>query len=77
MGFRYSDNNIYALCLPPPGILQHPVGLADAGCGSEIGGQPAPLLPMGKPQKAFCIGLGRGIGHGANPIIRLDGPAPD
>ena len=77
------DDDIDALTLEAPRVLQHGVGLADAGRGAEKNLQPASFLPMERRQKRVRIracGVGSvGWGHRRSWVVMtlLTHPAPN
>ena len=41
VGLHVADDHVSAAAPPPPSLVEHGVGLADAGCGPEVDVQPA------------------------------------
>jgi hypothetical protein len=55
MGFHHADHDIVAVPLTGAGLLEHLVGLADAGRSADENSEPAdaPFLPSGRFQQCF------------------------
>ena len=60
-----ADDDIHALLLEPVALLEHLVGLADAGREAEVDLQPAALLLADQRQE--LLGVGRRVGSCAHP----------
>ena len=83
MGLDEPDDDIDAFVFQAPGVLQHGVGLADAGRRAEEDLQPARSLPPERGQKRVRIrasGVGSvGWGHRRSLVVMtiLTHPAPN
>ena len=83
MSLDEPDDDIDAFVLQAPRVLQHGVGLADAGGGAEKNLQPASTLPAEGGQKRVRIGASGvgsvGWGHWGSWVVMtiLTHPAPN
>ena len=75
MSLDEPDDHVDAFVLEPPRVLQHGVGLADAGRGAEEHFQPARSLPAERGKKRVRIGASivgsTRLGHRRSRSLRL------
>ena len=67
MRFDDADDDVHALALEAMGVLEHLVGLADAGREAEVYPEPAALLLANEVEEMLRIAAGRVSGQGRSP----------